>query len=196
MEGTYPLPEAQLDRFLFKLKVTYPTAEDLHLILDRTTQTGAPEIAKVIGADEVRTMRATVRDVPMTRDVQAHAIALVLATHPENAEASPLAKRFVRYGASPRGVQALILAAKIYALLDGRYHVSRQDISRAALPALRHRIIPELRGRGRRRDQRERAGRGPESQKLEGGRRKAEGGRRKAEGGRQKAEGRRMKDEG
>ena len=146
MEGTYPLPEAQLDRFLFKLRVTYPTADDLHTILDRTTQTGAPTIEKVIGAEEVRAMRATVRDVPMTREVQAHAIHLVLATHPENAEASPLAKRFVRYGASPRGVQALILAAKIYALLDGRYHVSRQDISRAALPALRHRIILNFEG--------------------------------------------------
>ncbi len=146
MEGTYPLPEAQLDRFLFKLKVTYPTADDLHTILDRTTQTDTPQISKVIGGDEVRTMRTTVRDVPMTREVQAHAINLVLATHPETAEASPLAKRFVRYGASPRGVQALILAAKIYALVDGRYHVSRADIDRAALPALRHRIILNFEG--------------------------------------------------
>ncbi len=146
MEGTYPLPEAQLDRFLFKLKVTYPTADDLHTILDRTTQTGSPQINKVIGGDEVRAMRATVRDVPMTREVQAHAIGLVLGTHPENAEASPLARRFVRYGASPRGVQALILAAKIYALVDGRYHVSRADINRAALPALRHRLILNFEG--------------------------------------------------
>ena len=146
MEGTYPLPEAQLDRFLFKLKVTFPTADDLHTILDRTTQTGAPQIAKVINADEVLAMRATVRDVPMTRDVQARAIAIVLATHPDHADAAPLAKRFVRYGASPRGVQALILAAKIYALLDGRYHVSRADIEKAALPSLRHRIILNFEG--------------------------------------------------
>ena len=146
MEGTYPLPEAQLDRFLFKLKVTYPTAEDLHAILDRTTQTGAPKIEKVIDGPEVLALRGTVRDVPMTREVQAHAIALVLATHPEDAGAAPLAKRFVRYGASPRGVQALILAAKIYALLDGRYHVSRADIDKAALPALRHRIILNFEG--------------------------------------------------
>ena len=146
MEGTYPLPEAQLDRFLFKLKVTFPTAEDLHTILDRTTQTGAPQIAKVINADEVLAMRATVRDVPMTREVQARAIAIVLATHPDHADAAPLAKRFVRYGASPRGVQALILAAKIYALLDGRYHVSRADIEKAALPSLRHRIILNFEG--------------------------------------------------
>ena len=91
-------------------------------------------------------MRATVRDVPMTREIQTHAINVVLATHPENAAATPLAKRFVRYGASPRGVQALILAAKIYALLDGRYHVSRADIDKAALPALRHRIILNFEG--------------------------------------------------
>ena len=146
MEGTYPLPEAQLDRFLFKLKVTYPTADDLHTILDRTTHTDAPRIAKVIDAPEVQAMRATVRDVPMTREVQAHAIQIVLATHPETDAASPLAKRFVRYGASPRGVQALILAAKIYALLDGRYHVSRADINKAALPSLRHRIILNFEG--------------------------------------------------
>ena len=146
MEGTYPLPEAQLDRFLFKLKVTYPTADDLHTILDRTTQTGAPNITKVIDAPEVLAMRETVRDVPMTREVQAHAINIVLATHPETAAASPMAKRFVRYGASPRGVQALILAAKIYALLDGRYHVSRADIDKAALPSLRHRIILNFEG--------------------------------------------------
>ena len=146
MEGTYPLPEAQLDRFLFKLKVTYPTADDLHMILDRTTQTDAPQITKVIDAPEVLAMRATVRDVPMTREVQAHAINIVLATHPETAAASPMAKRFVRYGASPRGVQALILAAKIYALLDGRYHVSRADIDKAALPSLRHRIILNFEG--------------------------------------------------
>ena len=146
MEGTYPLPEAQLDRFLFKLKVTFPTAEDLHTILDRTTQTSTPQITKVIGAQEVQAMRATVRDVPMTREIQAHAIHLVLATHPDHADASPLAKRFVRYGASPRGVQALILAAKIYALLDSRYHVSRADIDKAALPSLRHRIILNFEG--------------------------------------------------
>ena len=146
MEGTYPLPEAQLDRFLFKLKVTYPTAEDLHAILDRTTQTETPRIEKVIAGPEVLEMRNVVREVPMTREVQSHAIALVLATHPENTDASPLARKFVRYGASPRGVQALILAAKIYALLDGRYHVSRADIDRSALPSLRHRIILNFEG--------------------------------------------------
>ena len=146
MEGTYPLPEAQLDRFLFKLRVTLPTADDLHAILDRTTQTESPRIEKVIDGPDVLTLRSIVRDVPMTREVQAHAIALVLATHPENAGASPLAKKYIRYGASPRGVQALILAAKIHALLDGRFHVSRADIDKAALPALRHRIILNFEG--------------------------------------------------
>ena len=146
MEGTYPLPEAQLDRFLFKLKVAYPTEEDLHLIVDRTTQTDVPHVSKVIGLAEIRALRRIVRDVPLTREIQSHAIHLVLATHPENAVASPLAKKFVRYGASPRGVQGLILAAKIYALLDGRFHVSRADINKAALPSLRHRIILNFEG--------------------------------------------------
>jgi MoxR-like ATPase len=146
MEGTYPLPEAQLDRFLFKLRVTYPTADDLHTILDRTTAAGAPRISPVLDAADILSMRQVVRDVPMTREIQAYAIHLVLATHGDNAAASPLARKFVRYGASPRGVQALILAGKIYALLDQRYHVSRADIAKAALPALRHRIILNFEG--------------------------------------------------
>ena len=91
-------------------------------------------------------MRRVVREVPLAREVQAHAIQIVMATHPENKEATPLAKRFVRFGASPRGAQALILAAKIYALLDDRYHVAKADIDRAALPALRHRLILNFEG--------------------------------------------------
>jgi MoxR-like ATPase len=146
MEGTYPLPEAQLDRFFFKLRVTYPTAEDLHTILDRTTATDAPCISRVLEQSDVLAMRQVVRDVPMTREIQGYAINLVLATHGDTAAASPLARKFVRYGASPRGVQALILAGKIHALLDGRYHVSRADIAKAALPALRHRIILNFEG--------------------------------------------------
>ena len=142
MEGTYPLPEAQLDRFLFKVQVRYPAAEELHRILDRTTSTAAPRVEKVLhDAAEVHALRDIVRQVPLVREVQEHAVRIVLATHPEDPGASPLAKKFVRYGASPRGAQALILAGKIHALLDGRCHVSRQDIAKAALPALRHRII-------------------------------------------------------
>jgi MoxR-like ATPase len=147
MEGTYPLPEAQLDRFFFKLLVRYPSAEEMHTILDRTTATEQPTISKVLHeASAVMELREVVRRVPLAREVQAHAIQLVMATHPENKEAAPLAKRYVRYGASPRGAQALILAAKIYALLEGRYHVARADIDKAALPALRHRIILNFEG--------------------------------------------------
>ena len=147
MEGTYPLPEAQLDRFFFKLKVRYPSAEDMHTILDRTTASESPVIQKVLhDPAEMRALREVVRLVPMAREVQAHAIDLVMCTHPDDRHASPLAKKYVRYGASPRGAQALILAGKIYALLDGRYHVSRADIDRAALAALRHRIIMNFEG--------------------------------------------------
>ena len=147
MEGTYPLPEAQLDRFFFKLKVRYPSADELHTILDRTTSTERPVVSKVLAdSQEVLTLREIVRQVPLAKEVQAHAIDLVLATHPTDRFASPLAKKFVRYGASPRGAQALILAAKIYALLDGRYHVAKADIVKAAPAALRHRIILNFEG--------------------------------------------------
>ena len=147
MEGTYPLPEAQLDRFFFKLKVAFPTADDLHSILDRTTANERPTVSKVLhDPQEVMAMREVVRQVPLAREVQAHAIDLVLCTHPDDKHASPLSKKYVRYGASPRGAQALILAGKIYALLDGRYHVSRADIDKAAPDALRHRIILNFEG--------------------------------------------------
>jgi MoxR-like ATPase len=147
MEGTYPLPEAQLDRFFFKLLVRYPSADDLHTILDRTTAGDHPVVSKVLtDPGTAMKLREVVRQVPLAREVQSHAIQLVMATHPENKEAAPLAKRYVRYGASPRGAQALILAAKIYALLDGRYHVAKADIDQAALPALRHRIILNFEG--------------------------------------------------
>jgi MoxR-like ATPase len=147
MEGTYPLPEAQLDRFFFKLKVAFPNAVDLHTILDRTTAGEHPKIAKVLhDPQEVIALREVVRQVPLAKEVQAHAIDLVLCTHPDDKHASPLAKKYVRYGASPRGAQALILAGKIHALLDNRYHVSRADIDKAAPAALRHRIILNFEG--------------------------------------------------
>ena len=147
MEGTYPLPEAQLDRFLFKLKVRYPDAEELHTILDRTTSAAVPRVEKVVtDAAEVLVLRDVVRQVPIVREVQEHAVRLVLSTHPDDPGASPLAKKFVRYGASPRGAQALILAGKIYALLDGRCHVAKADIAKAAHAALRHRIILNFEG--------------------------------------------------
>ena len=147
MEGTYPLPEAQLDRFLFKLKVCFPSAEELHTILDRTTAGADPAVARVVAdAAEILRWRAFVRDVPLAREVQERAVEIVLATHPDNPRAAAKAKRFVRYGASPRGGQALILAGKVFALLDGRLHVSRADIEKAAFPALRHRIILNFEG--------------------------------------------------
>jgi len=147
MEGTYPLPEAQLDRFFFKLKVKFPTAEDLHTILERTTTASAPIIVNALhDPQEVLALREVVRDVPLAREVQAYAIDLVLCTHPDDPHATPLAKKYVRYGASPRGAQALILAGKIYALLDGRYHVACADIAKATLAALRHRIILNFEG--------------------------------------------------
>jgi MoxR-like ATPase len=125
----------------------YPTADELHTILDRTTTTDAPQISEVVRDPHViMTLRDAVRKVPIAREVQAHAIDLVTATHPESTNATPLTKKFVRYGASPRGAQALILAGKIYALLDERFHVARADIDKTALAALRHRIILNFEG--------------------------------------------------
>jgi MoxR-like ATPase len=145
MEGTYPLPEAQLDRFLLKLNVQYPGADELHEILNRTTREHFPTISTV-PLESLESLRELVRAVPVVREIEARAVQLVLATHPERSEAVPLAKKFVRYGASPRGAQALILCAKVSALLDGRYHVAKEDIDIWALPALRHRLIVNFEG--------------------------------------------------
>ncbi len=145
MEGTYPLPEAQLDRFLLKLNVQYPGADELHEILNRTTREHFPTISTV-PLENLESLRELVRAVPVVREIEARAVQLVLATHPERSEAVPLARRFVRYGASPRGAQALILCAKVSALLDGRYHVAKEDIDMWALPALRHRLIINFEG--------------------------------------------------
>ncbi|HEY6173322.1 MAG TPA: MoxR family ATPase [Kofleriaceae bacterium] len=146
MEGTYPLPEAQLDRFFFKLVVEYPGKDDLHTILDRTTTDHAPEPQPVIEKSRILEMRELVRKVPLARQIQDYAVRVVLATHPENPEATAMSKQFMRYGASPRGLQAVILAAKIRALLEGRYAVSIDDIRHVAAPALRHRMIMNFEG--------------------------------------------------
>ncbi len=146
MEGTYPLPEAQLDRFFFKLIVEYPDKQDLHTILDRTTADNTPAPQVVIDKARIMEMRELVRKVPLARQVQDYAVRVVLATHPENQEATPLSKQFMRYGASPRGLQAIILAAKIRALLEGRYAVAIDDIRHVASPALRHRLILNFEG--------------------------------------------------
>jgi MoxR-like ATPase len=146
MEGTYPLPEAQLDRFFFKLVVEYPDKQDLHTILDRTTADNAPKPQVVIAKARIMEMRELVRRVPLARQIQDYAVRVVLATHPENTEATPLSKQFMRYGASPRGLQAIILAAKIRALLEGRYAVAIDDIRHVAAPAMRHRMILNFEG--------------------------------------------------
>ena len=146
MEGTYPLPEAQLDRFLFKLVVLSPTMADLSAIVDRTTGAGVPEAAKVLTGDDILAMRAVAREVPIAAHVREFAVRLVLATHPTSEAAPDTVRQFVRFGASPRGAQALVLAGKIRALLDGRYSVAYEDIQAVAAPALRHRIILNYEG--------------------------------------------------
>jgi MoxR-like ATPase len=146
MEGTYPLPEAQLDRFFFKLVVEYPDKQSLHTILDRTTTDEVPKPKPVIDKSRILEMRELVRRVPLARQIQDYAVRVVLATHPENPEATAMSKQFMRYGASPRGLQAIILAAKIRALLEGRYAVAIDDIRAVATPALRHRLILNFEG--------------------------------------------------
>ncbi|HVA94295.1 MAG TPA: MoxR family ATPase [Candidatus Dormibacteraeota bacterium] len=140
MEGTYPLPEAQLDRFLFKLRVPFPGREDLHGILDRTTQGTVAEVRPVVNGPQILEMRSVVRAVPLAPHVQEYVVKLTLATHPEGRE-NLLASRYIRYGSSPRGAQTLILGGKVRALLDGRFNVSLEDVRALLLPALRHRII-------------------------------------------------------
>ena len=146
MEGTYPLPEAQLDRFFFKLKVTFPDREALHTILDRTTSQDTPQPQPVLEKARLLAMRDLVRRVPLSATVQDFAVRVLQATHPDAGDATDLARKFVRYGGSPRGVQAIILAAKIRALLDGRYAVAIDDVKHVAAPALRHRLILNFQG--------------------------------------------------
>jgi len=141
MEGTYPLPEAQLDRFFFKLRLGFPSAEGLHEIIDRTTRQHNPVVDRVLGQGDVLEMRETARSVPVARPVQQYAIDLTLATHPESDRATEMTRRFVRFGSSPRGTQALILGAKVNALLNDRVHVSCEDIRAVTMNALRHRIL-------------------------------------------------------
>jgi MoxR-like ATPase len=140
-EGTYPLPEAQLDRFFFKLIVNYSGREELAAILDRTTRSEWPTAQKVMEASEIRTWQQLIRDVLVAPQVQDYAIRLVMATHPQGDWGTEDTNRYIRYGASPRGGQALILGGKVRALLEGRYNVSFEDIRRVYLPAMRHRIL-------------------------------------------------------
>ena len=146
MEGTYPLPEAQLDRFFSKLIVRFPNMHELEMILDRTTEAKSPRAEPVLSGERVLAMSQLTRQIPIADDVRRYGIGLVLATHPDHAQSPEVTKRYVRYGSSPRGAQSLILAAKILAILDGRYHVARDDIKAVALSVLRHRIILNFEG--------------------------------------------------
>jgi MoxR-like ATPase len=146
MEGTYPLPEAQLDRFFFKLHVPFPGRDDLHRILDLTTGTGIEARTAVLHREEILEMQRLVRQVPVARHVQDYAIRVVQATHPDGPDSPDLTKRFVRYGSSPRGAQAVLLAAKMRALFDGRFSASVDDVRGAVHPALRHRVLLNFEG--------------------------------------------------
>lgn len=141
MEGTYTLPEAQLDRFFFKLLVTFPTGDDLGMILDRTTQREMPHGERVMDAARLTEWAGLVRDVPVAPQITSYVVRLVTATHPESPDAPEIVKQYVRYGSSPRGAQALLLAGKVNALRAGRFNVSFNDIQKTAHSSLRHRIL-------------------------------------------------------
>jgi MoxR-like ATPase len=146
MEGTYPLPEAQLDRFLFKLRVTYPSLDELNEIIDRTIRSGEVAVRRIMTGPEVLRFRELVREVPIAAHVRELASLIVMATHPTAEYAPEVTRRFVRYGSSPRGAQALVLGGKVRALADGRYNVSVEDLRAVVRPALRHRIILNFEG--------------------------------------------------
>ncbi|WP_202711566.1 AAA family ATPase [Sporosalibacterium faouarense] len=141
MEGTYPLPEAQMDRFLFKLDVKFPNASELADIVNITTVKGDIKLSKVTTGKEIVDMANIAKEIPIAKPVMEYAMNLILFTHPENQVSPDITKRYVRFGSSPRGAQAIIKAARVKALMEGRYNVSFDDIAYAAYPVLRHRII-------------------------------------------------------
>ncbi|MHC4663046.1 MAG: AAA family ATPase [Planctomycetota bacterium] len=145
-EGTYPLPEAQLDRFFFKLVVGYPSSEELHMVLDRTTEAVEAKVEPVLDGPTIVSRQQLVRDVVVAPHVKDYAVRLVKATHPGEKTAPEVTHRYVRWGASPRAGQTLVLAGKVRALLDGRYNVSFDDIKNVLLPAMRHRLILNFEG--------------------------------------------------
>jgi MoxR-like ATPase len=144
MEGTYPLPEAQVDRFFFKLKADYPSSEQLSEIVDKTTENYEPHLSPIIQKDPILEMKTLVKQVPIASHVKDYAIRLVLASHPDDKYPIKKAKKYVRFGASPRGVQSLVQAAKVRAVLQGRFNAALEDIQEVAKPALRHRLILNL----------------------------------------------------
>jgi MoxR-like ATPase len=141
MEGTYTLPEAQLDRFFFKIWVDYPTQDNLHEIIERTTKRELPHGERVMDGELLEKWQGLVRDVPAAPQVTDYAVRLVLSTHPGKDFAPEMVNKYVRYGSSPRGAQALLLAGKVNALRAGRFNVSFEDIEKAAPSALRHRVL-------------------------------------------------------
>ncbi len=140
-EGTYPLPEAQLDRFFFKLIVGYPTGPELTEVLTRTTEGGKVEINRVLAKEQVVELQKLVRQVPVASHVKDYAVRLVLSTHPKSETAAPISNQYLRFGSSPRGAQTLLLASKVRALMQGRFNVSFDDIQSVATATLRHRLI-------------------------------------------------------
>ena len=146
MEGTYPLPEAQLDRFFCKILVRFPTADELLGILDRTTTAAQPKVEATFSLEKILELGMLAREVPVAEEIARYAVNLVLGTHPDSPLASALVRQYVRFGASPRGAQALILGAKIRAILDSRFNVSQDDLNEMAPMVLRHRIILNFEG--------------------------------------------------
>jgi MoxR-like ATPase len=146
MEGTYPLPEAQLDRFMFKVNVTYPTLDELVSIVERTTGADTPSAGKVADGKQVISMGKLALETPVASHVSHYVARLIMATHPDNRETPESVRNFVRYGASPRGAQALIIGSKVHALLEGRFNVSFEDIQAVAPAALRHRLLLNFEG--------------------------------------------------
>lgn len=145
-DGTFPLPEAQLDRFFFKLFVRLPNHDDFFEILNRTSSNHPPAITPVASGEDLLRMGRLLREVPVDRPVQDYLIRIVRATHPGNEDAPEMARKYVRYGASPRGAQAILAAARAKALLDGRFHVATTDVAAVAVPALRHRVLLSFEG--------------------------------------------------
>jgi MoxR-like ATPase len=152
LEATYPLPEAQLDRFFVKVRMEYPDVDHIHTILDRTTYLEEPQVERVWNAEKIMELREVALAVPISQAVQDYAIKLVMATQPTTSYAHPLTKKYLRYGASPRGAQALIIGGKVRALLNGRHEVAAEDVRAVALPALRHRVILNFEGEAERVD--------------------------------------------
>ncbi len=141
MEGTYPLPEAQLDRFLLKIMVNFPQAGDLMRIIDTTVGTQSLRAQSVATGEQLLQLIETARAVPVATHIKEYAVRLLLATHPDQEDAPEKVRQYVRYGASPRGLQAIVMTAKVRALLEGRYNVSSEDLRAVAFPALRHRLV-------------------------------------------------------